>query len=595
MGEMDVNCPSCGRENPPAVHCAYCGALLHPPAGGRERGFAAAPHQHLRAPAVVATLFPHLPLRGDFTFRVLLAAGCALIASLALAGLFPVALIAAAVVVPVLVILYFREVDLYEQEPLRVLALTVLWGAAAGLGVGFLHDAVENAGAVLAPQTSGHAVLWDGILLPLIGVAVVLGGPLVLLRHRSFNDVLDGVTFGGAAAVTFAGAALLTHSSTFLAAGLAPAGLVAPWTLRLLTLGIAVPVLDAAALGAAAGSFWLRYRSSPAERARHGWLGRPALAVAGAGVLLVGSALLQLYLDPWAALAAVAALAGVGLVWLRALIHVGLLEERGESERTPLTACPNCHRVVFGAAFCSYCGVAVRALPKHGRAHEGHNRRALIARFTLALAAIVGAALIAIAVAEPAPYRPSCPVPQTGCATPLRVTGIGGPGRPEPRPRTWQGLDGARVTYDARLWSVQASKPRDLDIAYQDRLELTIQPQAIAGRSDEQLLEDQLSFLRSRYPDLQLDGAHPLASVDVGAVSGIGGLYAGHDAIDGSPVEVLIEVATKDGVNVVVSAWTSEQAQTSTIGAATAFDVLTQADVVLESFEWPSASHGTRR
>ena len=79
-----------------------------------------------------------------------------------------------------------------------------------------------------------------------------------------------------------------------------------------------------------------------------------SIAVAGAGVLLVGSALLQLYLDQWAALAAILALAAVAIVWLRALIHIGLLEERRETETAPLTACPNCHRVAFRAAFCSY-------------------------------------------------------------------------------------------------------------------------------------------------------------------------------------------------------------------------------------------------
>jgi hypothetical protein len=588
----DIHCPSCGRETRPAVHCAYCGAPLHPPVGGRERRFAAAPHQHLLAPAVVATLFPRLPLRGHLTFRLLLGAGTALMGSLALAGLFPVALIAAAVVVPLLVVLYFREVDVYEQEPARVLTLTAVWGAAAGVGVGFLHDAVQSAGAVLAPQTSGHAVVWDGILLPLIGLAVVLVGPLVLLRQRGFDDVLDGVTFGGAAAVTFAGAALLTHSATFLAAGLAPAGLVAPWTARLLTLGIALPVLDAAALGAAAGAFWLRYRSPPTERERHGWLGQPALALAGAGVLLVGSALLQLYLDPWAALATIATLAIVAIIWLRALIHIGLVEESRESETAPSTVCPNCHRLAFRAAFCSYCGVARRALPKHARPHD---RRAAIALFAVALAALVGAALIAVAAAEPAPYRPSCPMPPQGCATPVRVSGLGGPGAPAPRPRTWSGLGGLRVTYDARLWRVLANTPNDLDITYQDRLELTVQPNATPGRSEEQMLQGQLTYLRDRYPDLQLDGAHPLASAAVGAVSGIGGLYAGHDAIDGSPVEALIEVASNNDLNVTVSAWTSEQAQTSTGGAATPFAVLTQADAVLESFQWPFQSRGAPR
>src|SRR5579862_8599666 len=320
-------CASFGRDVPPGAFCAACGAELASEAGERRAHFAAAPRQHVLAPSVVTTLWPHLPRRGDDTFRGLLAAGTALIGSLALAGLFPVALIAAAVVVPLLVLAYFREVDLYEQEPALVLALTVVAGAVVGVGLGFLREAESGAGAVLGAQTSGHAVLWNGVLLPVLGLAGALAGPLVLLRHRSFNDVLDGVTFGGASAVALAGAELLTHSATFLAAGLAPAGLVEAWTLRLLTLGIAVPVLAAAAVGAAAGACWLRYRAPPRDRAIHRLLAEPALAIAIAAVLLVTSALLQLYLDSWAALAAVAALAVAAILWLRILIHVGLLEE----------------------------------------------------------------------------------------------------------------------------------------------------------------------------------------------------------------------------------------------------------------------------
>src|SRR5579862_3847045 len=271
-------CPACGRDAPPGVYCSFCGALLTPVDDERGAHYAAAPHQHVFAPHLATTLFPHLPARAHTTFRGLLAAGVALIGSLALAGLFPVALIAAAVVVPLLVLLYFHEVDLYEGEPALVLGLTVLWGIATGIAVGFLREAVESPQTLLAPQTTGHAVVWNGVALPLIGLVAALAGPLVLLVHPKYNDVLDGVTFGGASAVAFAGAELLTHSSTFLAAGLAPAGLVAPWTLRVLTLGVAVPVLGAAAVGAAAGSFWLRFRAPARDRRLHRVLAEPALA-----------------------------------------------------------------------------------------------------------------------------------------------------------------------------------------------------------------------------------------------------------------------------------------------------------------------------
>jgi len=582
-GGADTPCPSCGRETPGGVYCAHCGALLHPAAGERGGHFAAAPHQHLLAPGVVSTLFPHLPLRGHNTFRALLGTGVLLIGSLSLAGLFPVALIAAAVLVPLLVVLYLREVDLYEQEPLRVLAFTVAWGAAAGVGVGFLSDAVESSGAVLASQTTGHAVLWNAVLLPLIGLAAVLAGPLVLLRYRNFNDVLDGVTFGGAAAVTFAGAELLTHSSVFLSAGLQPAGLVAPWTVRVLTLGVAVPVLAAATVGAAAGALWLHYRGPATDSRRHRLLAQPALAVSLAALLLVGAALLQLYLNRWAALAALVVLDVFALIWLRVLIHVGLLEEQGEVVVSTGEPCPNCGRTVPRGAFCSYCGVAVRALPKSARGHGRVGRRWLIARFAVGLAVLVGVAVAVMAAVAPAAYHSPCNKPGVPCASPPQLPDTAR----TPDYRAWVSAGGLRVTYDARAWRVVQTSASQLEMIFSNDLELTIATSATTGSSDEQALDGELAYLRGRYPDLELDPSHSLDFAAVGPVSATGALYAGHDAVDGRPVEALIEVAHQGALSVLVSAWTSQQAHTSTDGIATPFDVLVEAAVVLESVQWP--------
>ena len=193
--------------------------------------------------------------------------------------------------------------------------------------------------------------------------------------------MLDGVTFGAASAVMFAGAELLTHSSTFLAAGLQPAGLVTPWTLRLLTLGFAVPILAAASVGSATGALWLRYRAPQADRGKLALLGHPLFAVVLAAVLLVSGALVQLYLGRWAALAALVGLDVLALLWLRQLIHLGLLEEAAEIEVGPPRRCPNCGRETPWHSFCAYCGVSLRALPKSGRPHQRHGRARLLAGF----------------------------------------------------------------------------------------------------------------------------------------------------------------------------------------------------------------------
>ena len=588
-----MRCPNCGFEVPPGAYCVRCGSRLegetvdhaHHPHGWR--GFAAAPHEHAHVPRIISTLFPHLPRAGMDTFRVLLALGTALIGALALAGLFPVALIAAAVVVPLLVVLYLREVNVYEDEPLRVLGLTAVWGALVGVGVGFLADAVRSRDATLASPTTGREVLWHGVLIPLIGFAAVLVGPVALLRYRKFNELLDGVTFGGAAAVVFAGAELLTHSSTFLAAGLEPAGLVTPWTVRLLTLGIAVPVLAAAAVGSAAGALWLRFRAPRRDRERLGLLGHPIVALPLAAVLLVASALVQLYLGRWAALAAVAGLAVFALAWLRQLIHLGLLEEAAETEiGRPLT-CPNCGRETPRHTFCAHCGVSLRALPKSGRPHHRRARVHALARFGVALAVLVGIAVAVMAAVEPGSAGSPCPVHQA-CANPPRAAATEPPSQGAPaNETTWKSSLGVQLTYDASRWHVHAVSDRRLDLTNANHLlELLVETRNARDTSQEQLLANKVGFLRGRYPDLDLDSSHQPASAAIGSVDGLGEAFAGHDR-DGRPVEALIEVASAAGVSVAVTTWVSQQAHTSRNGEATPFDVLVNADALLETFRWP--------
>jgi hypothetical protein len=584
-------CHKCGRGAPPGRYCVFCGAVLEP--AGDERGghFAAAPHEHCLVPHAVSTLFPHLPRAGHVVFRGLLATGIALVASLALAGLFPIGLIAAAVIVPLLFVVYFREVDLYEDEPLLVLAGTIVWGAASGVAVGLLSNAVQSSGAALQSPTTGHSLLWNGVLIPLIGLVVVLAGPLALLPYRKFNDALDGVTFAGAAAVVFAGAELLTGSTSFLSGGVAPLGQVAPWTLRLLTLGFAVPVLVGSALGAVGGSFWVRFRAPEGKRRRLGVLGTPLASVALAATLLVGAALLALALDRWAALAALVGLDLVALLRLRLLIHVGLLEEDEEVLDAPPVRCANCGRTAPAQRFCAYCGVARRALPKRHGVGGQRVPWPLIGRFGIGLALLTGIGTAAALAAAPGAVRPVCPV-RTGCAVPPSTIGVGPPGTRRAQSRIWRSARGVRLTYDPTHWQTLASTPTRLDIEFAHELELTVQT-TVSGPGDQESVANELGALSSRYPDLEPDLAHEPPAAEIGGIVGVGELLAGHD-LDGQPVEVLVEASTLGDVTAVVTAWTSQQAHTSQQGVTTPFDILVNADVVLETFLWaaPGSAQG---
>lgn len=362
-----ITCPRCEHDVPATPYCVRCGEWLiddlstHP--SGR-RGFTAAPNESRFSPNMISTIFPQLPRADMDSFRAALALGAAAIIVLALFQLFPLALVGSAVLVPLLVVLYLWDIDLYEDEPVLTLALTIAWGAAAGVAIGFLTRHVVDANAGLALATSNHTLVWSGILIPLISFVLMLAGPLPLLPYRKFNDVLDGATFGGASAVAFIGAELLTHSSEFLGSGIRPVGATVPWVLRLLSLGVVVPVLAAGALGAAVGVLWLRYRAPVRDRNVLGPLGNPFVAIPLAAGLIVGAALIQLYTNTWLEFFLLGLAALIAILWLRQLIHLGLLQEASEIEIGPPLTCGNCGKQTPRHTFCAFCGVSLQALPK---------------------------------------------------------------------------------------------------------------------------------------------------------------------------------------------------------------------------------------
>lgn len=118
---MGSGCRSCGADATGFRYCIQCGAEVE---GVARRGFAAAPNERSWLPRIGSTLFPQLP-RGSMTaFRIALLAALALVGSTAAAGAYPLAIVLAAVAVPTLMVIYLYDVDVYEDEPAFVGALT---------------------------------------------------------------------------------------------------------------------------------------------------------------------------------------------------------------------------------------------------------------------------------------------------------------------------------------------------------------------------------------------------------------------------------------------------------------------------------------
>jgi hypothetical protein len=131
-----VRCAVCRQHVRPGGYCVNCGTSLDETLVDRGSHFVAAPHEHRWTPRITSTLFVRLPRRSLLAFRGALAAGLAIAVACTLLGYFPFALVIAAVLVPVLLVLYLYDVDVYEDAPAPVVLLTLISGAAGGVVTG---------------------------------------------------------------------------------------------------------------------------------------------------------------------------------------------------------------------------------------------------------------------------------------------------------------------------------------------------------------------------------------------------------------------------------------------------------------------------
>jgi len=370
-----IRCDQCGQDVPSLTWCVRCGDPLGPEQrkgrSGRVRdAYAAAPGERVTSVRIVSTLYPSLPREEIRTFQTALLGGTILILALGLLGFFPVAIVAAAILVPLVTVIYLYDVDVYEDEPIRVIALTFLWGALVGVLFSYALDTLVPASAASIVGSSvtgagGADFPWiRGIVAPILAVLLMVAGPLVLLPYKRFNDVLDGATFGVASGVAFVGAQTFITALDMFDSGLRPVGDVMPWVVRLLVLGVAMPVVAAGAIGGLAGVFWLRYRAPIHDRAALGPLGQPLIAAVVAAALMLIASLAELLLQDVGALIVTAVLAVVSLLWLRRIIHVGLLQEADEIAIGPAIACPECTVETAHHTYCGNCGTSLKALPK---------------------------------------------------------------------------------------------------------------------------------------------------------------------------------------------------------------------------------------
>ncbi len=371
-------CRRCGREVEPRDYCAYCGAhlLLYTSSlatavRGREKRshmFASNPGEHLYHLSIVSTFFPHLTRQRTHQVRWLLFAGVAFVLLVSAGRFVPLAILLAALLMPIFYLVYFFDTQLFGNEPFRILGATFALGALLGgvMEIALFRFLLAQYRAGAAP-TTGY-VLLTGLLLPLLAQVLMLAGPLVLYFTRPrFDELLDGLAFGAASGLGFSASASIISAWLLIIGPFAEPALVTAWVVPILRIGLLAPLVNAATTGLICAALWLRRDPTPPIRE----LGRlsawpTALACGVAGQVapsllsaLVPGIVAQLI---WYALTVV----GITLL-LRQLLHSGLMEKARALGHGQRLICPECHHNIADTPFCPYCGLALLSISRRMR------------------------------------------------------------------------------------------------------------------------------------------------------------------------------------------------------------------------------------
>lgn len=369
---MPIQCPHCGRETPDGQFCVHCGAPLGTASeqtdSRRRQAFAADPREHVYHPSVVSTLAPHLNPRRTLQARWLLLGGAFVVFLIGLGRLVPLSIVLAALLVPILYLLYFYDVEIYEDEPLVVLAGTFAAGLVLGAAMSLVFYRVILGQFTAGLGPSAGYVLLTAVGLPILGQALMLVGPVILYVARPrYDDLLDGLAFGAASGLGFACAQSIVYSWLLIAGPFQRGGPSFSWALPILRVALLVPLLNAASTGLICASLWFARDQHPPRRTAGLVAALPVVVGAGFAAQIIpalGSDLLygQILTLVWYG-ATLFAL----ILALRMALHAGLLEKARELGHGGELICPHCHRRIPDGPFCPYCGIALRSLSKRSR------------------------------------------------------------------------------------------------------------------------------------------------------------------------------------------------------------------------------------
>ncbi len=445
-------CPGCGEDIRDGNFCASCGARLSAgSAAGRLRldAYAAAPRQRVLRPWVTTTLFPQLPPPSRRVFRVGLIVVTAAAVLFALLGWHGPVLATSVLGLPILFAVYLHEIDFRRTLPGRYLALALV--VAVGLGFAWARIAGPVVADAYLDQMGGRLglgqLLLCGVAIPAT-YALVLVTPAAIVRvlYRSRREALAGFTIGavGATVVNAAATATLLAPQVVMGEDQPVDTLLA----EVLVEGVAWPLGSVAAGGVFGLALWFIPRAGVPRRYRRKVVVWSAVAGAMAFSIIMG--VVDVAPIPVSVYLALQLLIAVGAVLAtRVVITDALLHEAADDDSDGQLRCSECDHVVAMKAFCTECGVAIRAGSRTSRqarhvgstgldeaTHEGTRGVGYVKILGPVIAGVGLAAAATIMVAtfiKPAPAPYACP-PE--CGRPP----VGNPVETNPR---YSGDDGA--------------------------------------------------------------------------------------------------------------------------------------------------------
>ena len=346
-----MTCGHCGADGPEGPFCARCGAHQgSATATTRVHHFAAAPGEHLAFPAIFSTLLPQAGRRHANGFRTLLLAGLALVAVLWATGIIGIAFIVAALLVPMLYLVFLRRAEVYREDPLLILAATF----GGGLVTGTVVTAVAQRLISTTNGVTTGALVALAVVVPLAEEVVKPLPALALRNHPRYSETVDGLTLGISAGLGFALAeAAVTFIPVIRSLGLR----VDPsnWFVPLTGAALLVPLMQASCTGILTAALWrtARGRAGPVELA--GWVIAPVAHMLFAGIAQIAT---SSHLEQACVLAGEAIVVVLLLLFVRLLLHAALLDEAADLGLERID-CGHCREHVVAAAFCPRCGAAV--------------------------------------------------------------------------------------------------------------------------------------------------------------------------------------------------------------------------------------------